>query len=225
MTVVGDETDELEVEPSAQPRSRARLVLVVICVVVGLLAAGAVGWVLHGGSDSVAADSVDAGFSRDMSTHHDQAVTMASYTRDHSDNPLIKSIAYDIESTQQFEVGRMSGWLDAWGLQRVDASQNPMEWMGHAHLESDGLMPGMATPEQMKQLQSSTGTELDILFLQLMIHHHQGGLPMAQYAAQHAKNDYVRKAAGAMATNQSNEIIQMGQLLAQLGGKELPPPQ
>jgi uncharacterized protein (DUF305 family) len=137
----------------------------------------------------------------------------------------VKLMAYDIEDTQAREVGRFIGWLDVWRLPVTDPNHPPMSWMGHAgHVESNGLMPGMATPEQMTQLQSSTGTQLDILFLQLMIHHHQGGIPMAQYAAAHATNDYVRHAAEGMVTAQSNEIIAMGQLLAQLGGKQLPPP-
>jgi uncharacterized protein (DUF305 family) len=220
-----DVEDEVQLDQPTQ-RARQRLwIVLTVAVAAALVAAGTVGWLLHSGATHVSASSVDAGFARDMSTHHEQAVTMASYTRDHTDDPAIKTLAYDIEETQKFEVGRMSGWLDVWNLSRVDSSQQPMEWMGHAgHVGSDGLMPGMATPAQMTQLESSSGKELDILFLQLMIHHHQGGLPMAQYAAEHAKSDYVRTAAQAMVTNQSNEIITMGQLLAQLGGKELPPP-
>ncbi len=34
-----------------------------------------------------APSSVDAGFARDMSTHHQQAITMAGYARDNSDEP------------------------------------------------------------------------------------------------------------------------------------------
>ena len=62
----------------------------------------------------------------------------------------------------------------------------PMKWMGHADAVHNGLMPGMATDAQMKRLQSLHGNALDVFFLQLMIHHHQGGIPMARYAAAHA---------------------------------------
>jgi uncharacterized protein (DUF305 family) len=118
----------------------------------------------------------------------------------------------------------MQGWLDGWKLGR-QSSIPQMQWMGHAgHLEDDGLMPGMATPAQMSKLESSHGTALDILFLQLMIHHHQGGLPMAQYAADHARTPQVQTMATAIVTVQSNEIVVMEQLLRQLGGSPLPPP-
>jgi uncharacterized protein (DUF305 family) len=108
--------------------------------------------------------------------------------------------------------------------------ENPgrrMLWMGpeHARHVVNGLMPGMATPAQMRQLQSMHGTALDIFFLQLMVHHHQGGVVMARFAAAHAQLAYVRNLAQAMVAAQSGEIVQMEQLLRQLGGSPLPPPQ
>ena len=85
-------------------------------------------------------------------------------------------------------------------------------------------MPGMATQSEINKLLSLTGKPLDIYFLQLMIRHHQGGIPMAQYAAAHAGRAYVRDLARKMVQNQSNEIVTMEQLLRQLGGSPLPPP-
>jgi len=217
-------TDVATTDPKPESARRPIAIIgVVIAIVAALAIAVTAGWLVRGGSSTPSAGSVDAGFARDMATHHQQAVTMAGYTRDNTSNPQIKVLAYDIETSQQFELGRMWGWLDAWDLPNADPAHPPMSWMGHSHLEN-GLMPGMATPAQMDELESSKGTKLDILFLQLMIHHHQGGLPMAQYAATHASQSYVREAAAKMATNQSNEIISMEQLLRQLGGSELPPP-
>jgi uncharacterized protein (DUF305 family) len=62
------------------------------------------------------------------------------------------------------------------------------------------------------------------MFLQLMIHHHQGGIPMARYALEHAKNAYVQNLARQMVSTQSAEIIQMEQALRKLGGTPLPAP-
>ena len=118
----------------------------------------------------------------------------------------------------------MQGWLDTWDLSR-SSSLPQMSWMtGHDHLTTDGLMPGMATEAQMTQLESMTGPAMDILFLQLMIHHHQGGLPMEQYAVAHATEPYVRNLAGKMLQLQTSEIVAMEQLLRQLGGAPLPAP-
>lgn len=215
-------------EPISPARTDARrpLVVMLVCVltVAALAAAGTTGWLLGRGSrSSVAESSVDAGFARDMSTHHVQAIEMAGYTRDHTSDAKIALLARDIETQQYFQVGEMQGWLDGWGLSR-SSSRTQMGWMtGHDHM-SDGLMPGMATPAEMDRLETLTGATLDTTFLQLMLRHHQGGVPMAQYAASHASTDYVRNLADKMAQAQSNEIVQMERMLRERGASPLPPP-
>jgi uncharacterized protein (DUF305 family) len=213
-------------DDDAQPGRRLRIVLIAVLAVAALTSAGAVGWLAghRSGAVSVSDGSVDAGFARDMSTHHQQAVTMAGFERDNTSNPNLKLLAYNIEDTQSFEIGEMQGWLDSWGLDR-STSRAQMTWMGgHVHLGGGNLMPGMATADQLNQLQTLRGTPLDIAFLQLMIHHHQGGIAMERYAMEHAKQSYVRNLARSMMAAQSSEIVSMEQTLRQLGGVPLPPP-
>lgn len=225
MTSTAPDLEETAAAPA--PQRGLRYVLITVIAVAALVVAGALGWLIRGDSSGTksaatpSVSSVDAGFARDMSTHHIQAVTMAGYERDYTSDAKLKILAFDIETSQNFQVGEMQGWLDTWGLSRN--STQPMAWMGHKMGVND-LMPGMATPAQMDKLESSHGTALDILFLQLMIHHHQGGLPMAQYALANAEDQYVRNLAQSMVNAQSAEIIQMEQMLRQLGGQPLPPP-
>jgi uncharacterized protein (DUF305 family) len=212
--------------PDLYTGRRLRLVLMAVLAIATLTIAGTAGWLAgrQHSAASVSNGSVDAGFSRDMSIHHQQAVAMAGYERDHTTNPDLKLLAYNIEDTQSYEIGQMQGWMDSWGLVR-STTRRQMQWMsGHAHLSSAGLMPGMATATQLSKLETQHGRTLDVDFLQLMIHHHQGGIPMEQYAMQHAKKSYVRNLARAMMTIQSDEIIQMEQTLRSLGGSPLPPP-
>jgi uncharacterized protein (DUF305 family) len=199
----------------------------IVAIAVALLAlAGTAGWLIGNGSSSGPSgpSAVDVGFAQDMATHHVQAITMAAYERDNTTDSALKVLAFDIESSQNFQVGEMQGWLDEWGKSRNNPQ--PMAWMGDQHMVmgAGGLMPGMATPAQMNKLESLHGKALDVLFLQLMIHHHQGGLPMARYAVAHAKDASVRTLAGAMISAQSAEIIQMEQTLRALGASSLPPP-
>ena len=152
---------------------------------------------------------------------------MAGYTRDNSTDPAIELLAFDIETSQQFQLGQMDGWLTSWGLSRT-SDQQPMAWMSgdsaDMHMEANGLMPGMATPEEVAKLKTLKGPELDVYFLQLMLRHHQGGVAMANDAAAHAETDYVRNLAQKMSTTQSNEIVTMEKMLRERGASPLPPP-
>lgn len=227
MTELDDTVDET---PDAGGPGRLRWILGAIMAVALLVLAGTAGWLVRGdgsGSSGPKAGSVDAGFAQDMTTHHVQAVTMAGYERDNTTDPALKLLAFDIETSQQFQVGQMSGWLDAWGLGRNNPK--PMAWMGGSHhmagMGGDEPMPGMATPAEMSKLESLHGRALDVLFLQLMIRHHQGGLPMARYAATHAEEGYVRDLAASVVAGQNSEIIAMERLLRGLGGTPLPAPE
>jgi uncharacterized protein (DUF305 family) len=228
--VVSTDRRQLATE-SRRPAARGplgKLLIAVLCIA-ALTVAGSAGYVAghRSGSAAPTASSVDAGFAWDMATHHRQAVTMAGYVRDHSTDGVVRTLAYDIETSQFNQVGQMQGWLDAWGL----PPQNPgtqMSWMSGGHdmssMSSGGLMPGMATQAEVDKLQTMTGKAMDVYFLQLMLRHHQGGLPMAQYGAVHATESYVRNAAQKMATGQSAEIVLMEKMLRERGASPLPPP-
>jgi len=223
---------------AAGGRPRRRLTAVLVAVIaLGLLVAGgalAVGLGI-GRSETPTAESVDAGFSRDMSRHHLQAVEMADLAATRSTDPEVLRLAFDIASTQTNQVGRMQGWLTLWGLPLT--SGEVMTWMdsgdmsGMDHMDdaaseaADGaVMPGMATEAELTELGSLSGRPFDVLFLQLMIRHHEGGVEMAQYGAEHAAEDAVRRLAASIVTAQSAETATMTDMLTARGGTPLPAP-
>jgi uncharacterized protein (DUF305 family) len=223
-------TDKADLGATEQTPGRSlRNVLLAVMLVAAMVVVGGIGYLAghrNAGRNTPSATSVDAGFAWDMAVHHRQAVDMAGYARDHTTDPAIKNLAFDIETSQFNQVGQMQGWLDAWGLS-VNNPNAPMAWMagsGHNHIQSNGLMPGMASTTEVAQLETMTGKALDIRFLQLILHHHQGGLPMAQWGAEHATTDYVRNSAQKMAAAQSAEVLLMEQLLRERGASPLPPP-
>jgi uncharacterized protein (DUF305 family) len=222
--------DESEDEvTSSLPARRSPLTVVLLAVVaVGLLLLGggaAVALGIGGPSDAPAADSVDVGFSRDMATHHLQGVEMANLVADRSSDQAVRLLAFDISSTQTNQVGRMQGWLSLWGYSPTGGEQ--MSWMGgdmHMHMAGSGLMPGMATEDELANLRSLSGTAFDIEFLRLMIRHHEGGLEMAQYAQAHGETDVVRSLAKSIAETQTAETKAMTDMLTARGGTPLPAP-
>ncbi|MEV8531247.1 DUF305 domain-containing protein [Streptomyces sp. NPDC051211] len=98
-----------------------------------LLAAAATVATASGSSDTGGerpeVSSPDAGFARDMSVHHQQAVEMSFIVRDRTKDEGIRNLAYDIANTQANQRGMMLGWLDMWGLPKVVPGEEPMAWM------------------------------------------------------------------------------------------------
>jgi uncharacterized protein (DUF305 family) len=214
----------------------SRLAMLGGAVLAVLLLGAALGMSLQRGTGVPAlpeGGSVDIGFAQDMSVHHRQAVLMASLARDRSADPAIRSVAFDIETSQLEQVGRMQGWLSLWDAAALPTGRY-MTWMtdtsmpGMAHGGEDtagvAVMPGMASPADLDRLQASAGTQFDVLFLQLMLRHHQGGVPMATYTAQHAETAQVRNLAEKIVISQGAESEYLAQLIAQRGAQPLPPP-
>jgi uncharacterized protein (DUF305 family) len=231
-----------EESPSATARSRGTLwirVLVVGSAVLAILLLGAaIGMVarlpgMSSSSDAAvpSAESVDVGFAYDMVVHHRQAVSMANWVRDHGSDPEVRNLAFDIEQTQLGQIGRMEGWTSLWGYPEDRPLDKPfMTWipadlagMSHTHT-SAGMttMPGMASKDELDKLRDLKGSELDIYFLQLMLRHHQGGAPMARYAAEHATQPAVRALAANMLDSQGHEIDQMKRDLTTRNAQPLP---
>ncbi|WP_235401484.1 DUF305 domain-containing protein [Rubrobacter aplysinae] len=164
-------------------------------------------------------NSAEAGFARDMSAHHAQAVEMAQIVQENTDDPEVTNLATDITLTQQSQIGRMQGWLSLWGLP-LSGSGERMAWMGS---EMDGRMPGMASSEKLNELRNAEGEEAERLFLQLMIPHHEAAIPMAEAVMERSDKRTVTELAQAIIASQRAEIQTMRDMLEQRGGD--PPPQ
>ncbi|MET9436997.1 DUF305 domain-containing protein [Streptomyces sp. NPDC006551] len=168
--------------------------------------------------------SADAGFARDMSVHHQQAVEMSFIVRDRTTDEDVRRLAYDIANTQANQRGMMLGWLDLWGLPKVESGTEPMAWMGMGGHGGSGpvdgaLMPGMATKTELERLRKASGEEAEILYLQLMTDHHKGGVHMAQGCVDKCSVDVERNLAQGMVDAQESEMGLMAELLKQRGAK------
>ncbi|MGH3622950.1 MAG: DUF305 domain-containing protein, partial [Sciscionella sp.] len=193
--VMAEDTEDTEDTGAARGAYWSRVLVFAAAALALLLVGGAAGIFIgtSGISDEAAStpvpSAVDVGFATDMSTHHLQAVRMANWERDHTDDPTLQQLAFDLEQTQLEQVGRMKGWLSIWGEPEQGSGADQMSWMtddharhdgmsgmGSGSMTSGGLMPGMATQAELAQLRSLSGGRLDVRFLQLMLRHHQGGI-------------------------------------------------
>jgi uncharacterized protein (DUF305 family) len=216
--------------PSSPGRGNHLRTALMAVIAAGLLVLGGGLAVLLGvgAGDAAQPGTVDVGFSRDMATHHLQGVEMANLVADRSEDPAVRGLAFDIASTQANQVGRMQGWLSLWGYSPTGG--DVMAWMdmgsdAHSgHTAAGGLMPGMATEEELTELRSMQGRAFDVDFLQLMLRHHEGGLEMAEYGAAHADIPAVRALAKSIATSQTGESDLITSMLEDRGAEPLPAP-
>lgn len=191
------------------PLPRTALALAVLGVV--LVGAGVLAWQLW--PRDPGGDSAEAGFLRDMYTHHSQAVAMGMIMRDRTGDQGLELLATEIALGQSTQMGTMLGYLDLWGIP-LGTTDLPMSWMGHP---TEGPMPGMATAEEINQVRSLPAAEAEVLFLQLMIRHHQGGVEMAEAYLDRGDQEEVAFMADRIILLQDAEIDTMNTMLEQRG--------
>lgn len=156
----------------------------------------------------------DIKFMQGMIGHHAQALEMVELLKTRSASDDMKKLALRIELSQDDEIKMMQAWLDVRGQQVPN--RNAM------HVHGATLMPGMLSPDEMKQLGDATGAEFDRRFLQGMIKHHGGALAMvADLLASPgaAQDSEVFAFVSDVEADQRMEIDRMGTMLANI--KEL----
>ncbi|MFD0903574.1 DUF305 domain-containing protein [Actinomadura sediminis] len=204
--------------PARGGRGRRATVVLAVAVLVGA-AVLAVPAVLRSGRPGTGGP--EAGFARDMSTHHAQAVQMSFIVRDRTDDARVRLLAYDIANTQSQQIGMMTAWLDEWELPKADPGGR-MRWMsghgGHGGASAaPAPMPGMATPEQLARLERASGRDAEVLYLRLMITHHRAGVEMAEAVLGLTGHERVRRLARTMVQGQQSEIGLMEGMLRERG--------
>lgn len=219
-------SDEASADGSRRRSPVALILLAIVAIVVVGVVAFSVGRLSTLQNPTPTTESAEAGFSRDMQTHHNQGVELSFIIRDLTDDDEVRLLAYDIATTQGAQSGMMRGWLAAWGLPQA-SSEPSMTWMtrptlegeGHDHGSGDDAhqpgepMPGLATPEQIAELKTLEGVAAERMFLELMIAHHQGAIDMAEAVLDRSTNSTVRTFATGVVKAQQSEIDLMESML------------
>jgi uncharacterized protein (DUF305 family) len=168
--------------------------------------------------------AIDVRFMQEMIHHHAQALRMTSLVPTRSTRRDIALLAKRIDLSQTTEINLMRSWLEA----RNEAAPELHRVHGHAHGTGQGRrMPGMLTGLQLRRLARARGPAFDRLFLQSMIHHHQGAVTMVErlYAGNGGIESEIDSFARHVEADQQIEIDRMRKLLTKLradGGKPNP---
>jgi uncharacterized protein (DUF305 family) len=200
------------------PRVISRLQIGLLVAVLSIVALTAASTYALTRPETPADDSAAAGFLRDMTTHHAQAVEMGLIMYSKSQDPVIQALAYDIATSQQAQIGMMQGWLQAWDLSQTGA-EPAMAWMG---MPMEGRMLGMAAPDEIERLRSLSPDEAEVLFIQLMIPHHVAGVEMGEAVLNRSDEPLATGLAEKIVAAQQSEINMMQMMLEERGAGVVP---
>ena len=185
-----------------------------------------------GSESAMVHNSADVAFVTGMIPHHEQAVEMSDLVLAQpvsaaGSNAEVRALAQQIADAQAPEVELMETWLEDWGMSSDTVTDDGGMNMGGGEKDGhdmsghgsgggemdDGEMNGMMTESQMNELSQATGAELDQLYLELMIAHHEGAIEMAQTELKGGRNPAALKLAQGIIDTQQAEIEQMQALL------------
>lgn len=154
--------------------------------------------------ESTAAAAYDLQFLDSMSKHHQMAIDMAKAGHDKFMHTELKDMANKIVEDQEREIAQMKQWRDQWysGAAPAESMQMP----GMASMNMDMTHMQMAVRHTRRP-----GKQLDLMFIDMMIPHHQGAIEMARDAMARAEHQEIKDLAQKMITEQQKEIDQLKQ--------------
>jgi uncharacterized protein (DUF305 family) len=116
-----------------------------------------------------------------MIVHHEQALEMAALVPARSQREEFVRFARHVDGGQRAEIEQMKSLLTL-------AAERGLQVPEHT-LHGDPPMPGMLSKARMSALAAAKGAEFERLWLEGMIHHHEGALAMGR-----AQQEYQFKA-------------------------------
>ena len=152
-------------------------------------------------------DHRDLMFAEMMIPHHEQALEMSALALENSTNESVRDLAQRIIAGQNPEIEQMQSWLDASG--------GAGGHHGGGGMGNMDTMGGMASEAELALLATFSSPDFDVLFLELMIDHHEGALDMVRMI-RNSSNDEVRALAEEITRIQREEIAEMRDLLERL---------
>ena len=151
-------------------------------------------------SPNAASQPYDLQFIDTMVMHHQGAVDMARPALEKAQHNELKEMARNIIRDQEREIAELRRYREQWFANRPQAM----------NMEMPGMMDSMRGMD-MNRLNAQMGNAFDLMFIDMMIPHHQGAITMAREALQRAEHPEIKRIAEQIITAQEREIRQMNE--------------
>ncbi len=132
----------------------------------------------------------DVRFIDELSRHHKDGIMMSEMAVEKAFHPELKQMAKEMVAAQMAELEMLQGWRAKW-------YPNVKAWE-YKGMEMD-----------MSRLESTSGNEFDLAFLDSMIMHHPGAIFLGAEASRRGTHRELRKLGAKIARDQIREVNMM----------------
>ena len=150
---------------------------------------------------SQSAANFEIKFMQNMIDHHQMAVEMAEICLTNAVHEELRSVCSDIIAAQSAEIRQMQRWLQRW----YDVSYTPTMKSGDERM--------------LERLASLTGAEFEMMFMEMMIRHHETAISAAESCVEKASHVEMVSLCENIIATQSAEIEQFRAWLCQWYGE------
>lgn len=196
-------------------------VLIVAALVTGALAQHPAG---HGDTNKKAqgAKTTDAPYDLHyidmMIEHHQMGINMAKMAQNKASHAELKDLATKMVEDQQKDSDQLQKWRDEWyaGQPKSDHMNMPgMSKSDHAKMKG---MSGMNMQQMdMSKLEAASGNDFDLMFIDMIVPHHQMAIDMSRDALKKAQHAPLKSFARTTIDKQQKEKTQLSKRRAAWG--------
>lgn len=147
-------------------------------------------------STAPASAEYDLQFIDTMIKHHQMAVMMGEAAIQKGADAKVKEFGRKVVEDQKKDIARLAVWRQQWYPNAADA--HTMQLPGAASMNMD-----------MGHMQTSSGHDFDMMFVDMMIPHHRGALEMSRDALQKAQRQELKEFAQETIDKQEKEIAEL----------------
>ncbi len=160
-------------------------------------------------SPNAASQPYDLQFLDTMTAHHQSAIDMARPAVTKAQHAELKTFAQKLITDQEAEIAEMRRYREQWYAGKPQA----------VNMEMPGMMDSMKGMD-MNRMNTATGKEFDLMFLDMMTPHHAGATAMAREALTKAEHPEIKRLAQQIIDEQEREIGMMNKWKSSWGGAQ-----